>query len=54
MNITSFGKEGHTYMKLCGKFAELMVIIEPKLYGEYVRYPNGQAKLDVRTANALY
>ena len=40
-------KEGHTYMKLCGKLAELMVLIKPKLYCEYVRYPNGHAELYV-------
>ncbi len=47
-------KEGHTYVKLCGKLAELMVLIEPKLYREYVRYPNGQAKLYARVNKALY
>ncbi len=41
-------------MKLCGKFAELMVLIKPKLYREYVRYPNGHAELYVRMTKALY
>ncbi len=41
-------------MKLRGKLAELIVLIEPKLYPEYVRYPNGHAKLYVRMTKALY
>ncbi len=47
-------KEEHTYMKLRGKLAELMVLIELKLYCEYVRYPNGHAKLYVCMTKALY
>ncbi len=47
-------KEGHTYMKLQGKLAELIVLIKPKLYREYVRYPNGHAKLYVRMTKTLY
>ncbi len=46
-------KEGHTYMKLREKLAELMVLIEPKLYREYVRYLNGHAELYVRMTKAL-
>ncbi len=41
-------------MKLRGKLAELMVLVESKLYREYVRYPNGHAKLYVRMTKALY
>ncbi len=47
-------KEGHTYMKLRGKLAELTVLIKPKLHCEYARYPNRHAKLYVRMINALY
>ena len=31
-----------------------MVLIEPKLYNEYVRYPNGKAELYVCMTKALY
>ena len=31
-----------------------MVIIKPKLYREYVRYPNGHVNLYVRMTKALY
>ncbi len=41
-------------MKLWGKLAELMVLIKPKLHREYVRYPNGHAKLYIRMTKALY
>ena len=47
-------KDGEVYMRLRGKLAELMVLVEPKLYREYVRYPNGHAELYVRMTKALY
>ncbi len=41
-------------MLLCRQLAELMVLIEPKLFREYVRYPNGKAELYVRMTKTLY
>ena len=42
-------------MLLRGQLAELMVLVDPKLYREYVRYsPTGQAMLYVRMTKALY
>ena len=41
-------------MLLGGQLAELMVLVEPKLHCEYVRYPNGKAELYVRMTNALH
>lgn len=46
---------GDTYMLLEGHLAELMVLVDPKLYREYVRYSaKGQAMLYVHMSKALY
>ena len=48
-------KEGHQYMRLDGQLAELMVLVDPKLYRKHVRYSTkGEAVLYVRIAKALY
>ena len=42
-------------MLLRGQLTELMVLVDPKLYQEYVRYsPKGKAELYVRMTKALY
>ena len=48
-------EDENTFMLLRGQLAELMVLVDPKLYLEYVRYsPSGQAMLYVRMTKALY
>ena len=47
-------KERDMFMLLHGQLAELMVLIEPKLYRGCVRYPNGKTDLYVRMTKALY
>ena len=39
-----------------GKLAELMTLVEPKMYRQHVRYINekGEAMLYVKMSNALY
>ena len=46
-------EEGDTFMLLRGQLAELMVLIDPKLYREYVRYEKGKAQLYVCMTKAL-
>ncbi len=47
-------EEGHQYMKLDGQLAELIVLVNPKLYRKYVRYSlKGEAVLYVRIAKSL-
>ncbi len=41
-------------MLLYGQIAELIVLVEPKLYHECIRYENGKAVLYVRMTKALY
>ena len=42
-------------MKLCGKIVELLVQLEPTMYGKYVTMgPNGELILYVRLLKALY
>jgi hypothetical protein len=49
-------KDGDVFMLLEGKLAELMTLVEPKLYHQHVRYNNkkGKAMLYVRMSKALY
>ena len=47
-------KAGDTFMLLHGQLTELMVLVEPKLYREYVRYENRKAELYVRMTKAIY
>ncbi len=47
-------EERNTFILLSGQLTELMVLVEPKLYREYVRYPNGKAGLYVCMTKALY
>ena len=48
-------KDENTFMLLRGQLAEVMVLMDSKLYCEYVRYsPSGQAMLFVRMTKALY
>ena len=48
-------EDGDTYMLLRGRLAELMVLVDPKLYSEHVRHNEyGDAKLYVKLSKALY
>ena len=48
-------EDGDTYMLLRGRLAELMVLVDPKLYRQHVRYtPNGDGRLYVKLSKALY
>jgi len=49
-------KDGDVFMLLKGKLAELMTLIEPKLYRQHVWYDNvkGEALLYVKMSKALY
>ena len=49
-------EDGDVFMLLKGKLAELMTLVEPKLYRQHVRYDNkkGDAMLYVRMSKALY
>ena len=48
-------EDENTFMLLRGQLAELMILVNPKLDYEYVRYsPSGQAMLYVRMTKALY
>ena len=48
-------KEGVIFMLLGGQLAELVVLLDPKLYRKYVRYfPTGQAMLYVHMTKALH
>ena len=48
-------EDGDTYMLLKDHLTELMVLVDPKLYREYVRYSDkGQAMLYLRMSKALY
>ena len=42
------------FIFLGGKLAELLVLVEPKLYSEYVRHPNGHVELYVCMTKTLY
>ena len=44
------------FMLLKGKLAELMTLVEPKLYRQHVRYDNekGEATLYAKISKALY
>jgi hypothetical protein len=49
-------EDGNVFMLLKGKLAELMTLVEPKLYRQHVRYDNekGEAMLYVKMSKALY
>ena len=49
-------KDGDVFMLLEGKLAELMTLVEPKLYRQHVQYDNkkGKAMLYVKMSKALY
>ena len=49
-------EDGDIFMLLKGKLAELMTLVEPKLYCQHIRYNNekGEAMLYVKMSKALY
>jgi hypothetical protein len=49
-------KDGDVFMLLKVKLAELITLVEPKLYRQHVRYNNkkGEAMLYVKISKALY
>ncbi len=46
-------EEGDIFMLLRGQLAELMVLVEPKMYHEYVQYPNGKVELYAHMTKSL-